>query len=102
MKFPSQISENDITTEINNLNPRKPTASNNIPAKVIKENCDICTRYIGNIYNNSILCNTFPDNLKMADIIPGYKKNDKTKKENYRLISILPSVSKIFERIMHN
>ena len=38
----------------------------------------------------------------MADIIPGYKKDDKINKENYRPISILPSVSKIFERIMHN
>ena len=39
----AQISENDITTEINNSNPRKPTTFNNIPVKLIKENCDICT-----------------------------------------------------------
>ena len=76
-------------TEINNLNPRNPTTFNNIPSQPIKENCDICTAHICNIYNNSILCNSFPDNLKMTDIIPGYKKDDKTNKENYRPISIL-------------
>ena len=36
----------------------------------------------------------------MADITPGYKKNDKTNKENYRPINILPP--KIFERILYN
>ena len=38
----------------------------------------------------------------MADIIPGHKKDEKTKKENYRPISILPTVSKIFEIILYN
>ena len=97
-----EISENDITTVINNLNTRKPTTVNNIPAKLIKENCDICTPHLCNIFNNSIISNTFPDNLKMADIIPCHKKDEKTKKENYRHISILPTVSKIFERILYN
>ena len=97
-----EISENDITTVIDNLNTRKPTTFNNIPAKLIKENCDICTPHLCKIFNNSIISKTFPDNLKMADIIPGHKKDEKTKKENYRPISILPTVSKIFERILYN
>ena len=96
-----EISENDITTVINNLNTRKPTTFNNIPAKRIKENCDICT-HLCKIFNSSIISNTFQDNLKMADIIPGHKKDEKTKKEKYRPISILPTVSKIFERILYN
>ena len=98
----AQISENDIMSEINNLNTHKPTTFNNIPAKLIKENSDICTPHICNIFNNSIVSNNLPENLKRADIIPGHKKDDKTKKETYRPISILPSVSKIFERILYN
>ena len=58
-----EISENDITTAVNNLNTRKPTTFNNIPAKLIKENCDICTPHLCKIFNNSIISNTFPDNL---------------------------------------
>ena len=38
----------------------------------------------------------------MADIIPAHKKDDKTMKENDRPISILPSFSKVFERILHS
>ena len=38
----------------------------------------------------------------MADISPAHKQDENTKKENYRPVSILPSVSKIFETIMYN
>ena len=36
----------------------------------------------------------------MADITPVFKKNNPSGKENYKLVSVLPAVSKIFERIM--
>ena len=39
--------------------------------------------------------------MKLADIIPVHKKDDKTDKSNYRPISGLPSGSKIFEKILH-
>ena len=42
----------------------------------------------------------FPQNLKLADITPVYKKKDPILAENYRPVSVLPSVSKIFERII--
>ena len=52
------------------------------------------------MYNDSNLKLKFPDSLKLADITPTYKKDGTTNKENYRPISILPSVSKLFERSM--
>ena len=45
---------------------------------------------------------SFPDNLKKGDLTPVYKKGVATNKTNYRPISLLPTVSKIFERIMLN
>ena len=39
--------------------------------------------------------------MKLADITPSRKKDDKCLKENYRPISILSSLSKIFEKHMH-
>ena len=52
------------------------------------------------LFNDSIEKSDFPQNLKLADIIPVYKKNDPLDKTNYRPVSILPVVSKMFERIM--
>ena len=51
-------------------------------------------------FNDSIKKSDFPQNLKLADITPVYKKNDPLDRTNYRPISTLPVVSKIFERIM--
>ena len=43
---------------------------------------------------------TFPEILKQADITPLYKKGKKDIKGNYRLVSVLPNLSKIFEKCM--
>ena len=43
----------------------------------------------------------FPDSLKQADIKPVYKSDSRNEKENYRHVSILPSLSKIYERCMY-
>ena len=89
-----------ITTKISNLDTKKPTTSNCIPVKMIVENRDICAPYIANNFNTSLLRGEFPIPLKKADITPGHKKLDTTDKDNYRPISILPCVSKLFERTM--
>ena len=97
----SMTNVDEIMTEINNLNINKPTTFNNIPAKLIVETNDICSPFICRIFNDSIINCTFPDSLKMADVTPVHKKDETTIKDNYRPISILPCISKIFERLMH-
>ena len=42
----------------------------------------------------------FPDNLKLTDITPVFKKKTPLHKVNYRPVSILPSISKVFEKLM--
>ena len=53
------------------------------------------------IWNDEILkkCQ-FPENLKLADITPVFKKEDKNLAKNYRPVSVLPTLSKGFEKIM--
>ena len=95
------INEDGIIHQIKNLNVNKPTTFNNIPVKIILENKDVCSPFIYKIFNDSIISGIFPDKLKMADVTPAYKKEDPSMKENYRPVSILPPISKLFERIMY-
>ena len=98
----SRPSVEDIEKEIHKLNTNKPTTFNNIPAKVLVESSKICSPFITKIYNDSILSSNFPGPLKKADITPAHKKDETTIKENYRPVSILPSISKVFERNMYD
>ena len=57
--------------------------------------------FICKIFNNMVNSSTFPAARKLAHITPTFKKGSKNSKENYRLISILPNLSKIYERCMY-
>ena len=94
------VNEENISEEIMGLDKKKATTVDGIPSKILVENYDIISPFITKMYNDSKLNMNFPDSLKLADITPTHKKDDTTNKENYRPVSILPSVSKIFERNM--
>ena len=80
---------------------KKKSTSDTIPTKVLhslaKEICIPSTDCI----NSAILNRKFPSELKMADVIPIFKKDDPFKKENYRPISLLPSLSKVYEKLIY-
>ena len=95
------VHEDDIQREFLRLSPKKPGTFGNIPTKMLKSSSEICNVALQNIWNSEILGNLhFRNKLKLADITPVYKKKDLTLVENYRPVSVLPSVSKIFERII--
>ena len=43
----------------------------------------------------------YPEKFKISKITPIYKKNERTNIANYRSISLLPTLSKKFERVIH-
>ena len=89
----------ELQAEINKLDATKSSLSDGIPTKLFKNYSYICDRPILNIINYGISKAIFYD-LKLANITPTHKKDDITDKNNYRPISILPTVSKLFERII--
>ena len=62
---------------------------------------DICEPTLNTIWNKEIITqNCFPDTLKLMDVTPMSKKEDVSLLKNYRPVSVLPVVSKIYERII--
>ena len=97
------------TTE-EDLNPKKAT-SNSIPIKIFYRTCwyngeyfaehiDITGIISHKIVNQEISNSHFPDKLKLAELSPLQKDGDVMERKNYRPVIILPSVSKIYERLM--
>ena len=78
----------------------KASQYSDIPTKITKKNSDIFSNFICESINNSIKSSIFPSCLKHADVTPLHKKCNKSLKENYRPVSILPILSKVFERSM--
>ena len=58
--------------------------------------------YLSGVINHSITTFSFPDKLKLVEIISAFMKDDPLDKENYRPISFLPHTSKIYEKILFN
>ena len=92
----------EIIKEVNSLKIRKASQKVDIPVRIIKENIDIVFYFLYHNFNNSLSCSTFPAAMKHAEVTPIHKKDDKTDKENHRPISILPDLSKVYERLMYN
>ena len=95
-----EVTSDNVEKEICALDSKKATMSSSIPPKVLKENITIFCKPLTDIINNGISSSCFDDGLKLADLTPIHKENDTTSKKNYRNISLLPVVSKLFEKLM--
>ena len=94
------VDESVICDRIDQLDKRKPTTYNNIPTRVLVDNKDIISPFITDMYNEYNRASNFPNSLKLADVTPAHKKEERIVKDNYRNVSILPPVSKIYEKEM--
>ena len=76
---------------------------NGIPEKCLNEISDFCAPPLNDICNKEIFTQKcFPNNLKLANVTTVFKNKDASMLKNYRPVSVLPVVFKIYERIMQN
>ena len=66
----------------------------------MKENVDFFAEHICRQFNETICSSKFPATFKFANVTPVFKKGNQNQKDNYRPISILPIISKIFEKLI--
>lgn len=87
----------DVTLKLKNSNSKDVY---NLNSKILKAIIDVILIPFTDILNSCITHGVFPDILKTARVIPIYKKGNKQDPGNYRPISILPIIGKVFEKLL--
>ena len=92
------ITLQQVSKFINTLDPAKATGLYGLGPRILKMAASILAPSITSLINKSIETSTFPSNLKVAKLHPIHKNGNKSDPSNYRPISILPTISKFFEK----
>ena len=99
--FLNPVDDNEASELLSNLNISKSCWPNSIPSKILKMHSDVLLNPIKDMLNESLSSGTFPNILKTAQVCTVLKKGEPNLWENYRPISLLSNLSKLFERSMH-
>ena len=81
---------------------RKATGYDNFPTKLLCLGQNELTHPIANLINNTMAMGTFPDQLKCVELSPLFKKIDKLNWMNFRPVSILTGISKLYESVVND
>ena len=91
----------EVSSVIQSLKNGKSCGPNSIPIKLLKILDSLISVNLSTLISESFETGIFPDKLKIAEVIPVFKKGLATKKSNYRPISLLSIFSKVFEKLMY-
>ena len=97
-----EVDQTNISKILQNFNESKSPGFDNIPGRFLKDGGEFLNKIIADIFNLSILLKKFPNECKKAKIKPIFKKGSKLEAVNYRPISLLPLISKVFEKCIHD
>ena len=91
------IAEEYVATVLLNLDVSKSTGVDGISAKMLKQTALSIAPSLTKLFNLSITTGCFPEDWKIARIVPISKADNRSSPANYRPISILPIISKVLE-----
>ena len=98
----SKTSVEHVQQLLMDINPTKSAGIDNISGRFIKDGASILSLPITQICNLSMKLSSFPTRCKIAKLKPIFKKGSKTDPQNYRPISLLPLISKVIEKVIHD
>lgn len=96
------VSPDEVCDHLSKLKRKKATGNDDLPSALLKDSKHSIKHPLCHIINLSISTGIISTAWKNAKIIPVYKSGTRSTFDNYRPISILPILSKILEKIVHN
>lgn len=98
----SYVTPNIVLKTFRSLNIKKTEDLWGLSVKVLHSIIESIAPYLAEIFNRCIDAGIFPDIMKHSKIIPLFKSGTRTDSTNFRPISILPALSKVFEKLILN
>ena len=93
---------NTSPSEVKNVKTNKATGHDQIPAQAVKEPAEILCQPFSCLVNFLFEMGKVPSSWKLGEIVPLHKKDCMLTKTNYHPITILPVLSKVFEKLVHS
>ena len=91
-----------VNSLLKSINVNIATGPDNIPGRLLKIAADILSPSLTEIFNRSLSKGLYPSDWKIAKVLPIFKNGEKYDRSNYRPISIISAVAKVFGKIVYN
>lgn len=96
------LTSSEVVDILQHLDQNKATGPDQLPARILKGTAEVIAPSLTDLFNKALRLGAIPEDWKLANVVPVYKKDQKDHVENYRPISLLPIVSKLLERCIFN
>ena len=100
--FLAPTDDYEIIKILNNSKAKNSRGHDDLSMMFMKRISTAISHPLSLIINKSMQSGIVPDSMKLAKVIPIHKSKNKQVFDNYRPISLLPTLSKVLERVMHN
>lgn len=100
--FFTETTEEKLLKSIDSILPKSSSGFDLLSNRMLKKEKKQFAKILLNLINETIMGNVYPEVLKIAKIIPIFKKGDNTNLNNYRPIVLLPVLSKVLEKVIND
>ena len=97
--FLESVTEEEVIDVVNSFKSKTSTGYDDIDMSILKKVICHIAKPLTQIFNQSFMQAIFPDNMKIAKVIPIFKSGEKCVFTNYRPVSLLPQFSKLLEKL---
>ena len=97
-----EISASNIVKIIKKLISGNSKGLDGIPNKALKDSAELIASSLSDLFNFSVGTKTYPDDFKVAKVTPIFKSGDKDDVNNYKPISVIPTIARAFEKLIYN